>query len=373
MELLTEAREWPTEPGRARRAAVSSFGISGTNAHVILEGVESAAPVERAVASDGVAPGGVVPLVVSGRSPEGVRAQAARLAGFLEEQPDLSLTDVAYSLATSRAHFDHRAVVVAGSVAEAREDLASVDPQSVVPGRVGVLFTGQGAQRAGMGRELYETFPVFAEAFNEVCAVVDEGLGCSLKDLVFGDETALLDETRYAQPALFAVEVALFRLVESWGVRVDFVAGHSIGEVTAAFVAGVWSLEDAAALVVARGRLMQALPPGGVMFAVEATEEEVAPMLSEGVSIAAVNGPTSLVLSGVEDAVTKVVARFGGRRTKRLRVSHAFHSSLMDPMLEEFRQVVAGLTFHEPAVPVVSNLTGEVAQAGRLCVPEYWV
>ncbi|WP_306287019.1 SDR family NAD(P)-dependent oxidoreductase [Streptomyces sp. LUP30] len=231
VELLREAREWPSAPDRPRRAGVSAFGISGTNAHVILEAVQTESPVERAVAPDGVAPGGVVPLVVSGRSPEAVRAQAARLAGFLEEQPELSLTDVAYSLATGRARFDHRAVVVAGSVAEAREHLASVESQAVVPGRLGVLFTGQGAQRAGMGRELYGAFPVFAEAFNEVCAVVDEGLGCSLKDLVFGDGSALLEETRYAQPALFAVEVALFRLVESWGVRPDYLAGHSIGEV----------------------------------------------------------------------------------------------------------------------------------------------
>ncbi|MEU4878741.1 acyltransferase domain-containing protein, partial [Streptomyces sp. NPDC021608] len=273
-----------------------------------------------------------------------MRAQTARLADLLEQRPELNLTDVAFSLATTRAHFDHRAVVVAGSADEAREHLASVEPQTVVPGRVGVLFTGQGSQRAGMGRELYGAFPVFAEAFNEVCAAVDKELGRSLRQLVFegGD---LLDETRYAQPALFAVEVALFRLVESWGVRPDYLAGHSIGEVTAAFVAGVWSLEDAAALVVARGRLMQALPSGGAMFAVEAAEDEVVPLLTEGVSIAAVNGATSLVLSGVEDAVTAVVARLERRRSKRLRVSHAFHSSLMDPMLDEFRQVVAGLTF----------------------------
>ncbi|WP_229878809.1 type I polyketide synthase, partial [Streptomyces humidus] len=228
VELLTESREWPAAPDRPRRAGVSAFGISGTNAHVILEGVEAAAPVEREVAPGGVTPdgvtvlGGVVPLVVSGRSPEAVRAQAVRLAGFLEERAELSLRDVAFSLATTRARFDHRAVVVAGSAAEAREHLVSVDVQGVVAGRVGVLFTGQGSQRAGMGSELYAAFPVFAEAFDEVCAAVDGHLGRSLKDLVFGDEAVLLEETRFAQPALFAVEVALFRLVESWGVRADY-------------------------------------------------------------------------------------------------------------------------------------------------------
>ncbi|WP_190154623.1 acyltransferase domain-containing protein, partial [Streptomyces humidus] len=211
VELLTEAREWPASHDRPRRAAVSSFGISGTNAHVILEAVEAESPVERAVEPGAVASGGVVPLVVSGRSPGAVRAQAVRLAGFLEERPGLDLADVAYSLATARARFDHRAVVVAGSAGEARERLMSVESRAVVPGRVGVLFTGQGSQRVGMGRELYAAFPVFAAAFNEVCAVVDEGLGCSLKDLVFGDEAVLLEETRFAQPALFAVEVALFR------------------------------------------------------------------------------------------------------------------------------------------------------------------
>ncbi|MFI9569774.1 type I polyketide synthase, partial [Streptomyces rishiriensis] len=222
VELLTEAREWPETPDRPRRAAVSSFGLSGTNAHVILEAVETGSSVEGAVAPDGGAPADVVPLVVSGRSSEAVRDQAARLAGFLEERPGLDLTDVAFSLATTRAHFDHRAVVVAGSVGEAREHLVSVDPQSVVPGRLGVLFTGQGSQRVGMGRELHAVFPVFAEAFDEVCAAVDKELGRSLKHLVFegGD---LLEETRFAQPALFAVEVALFRLVESWGVRPDYV------------------------------------------------------------------------------------------------------------------------------------------------------
>ncbi|MFI0819545.1 type I polyketide synthase, partial [Streptomyces sp. NPDC021098] len=365
VELLTEAREWP-DVDRPRRAAVSSFGISGTNAHVVLEQVVEEPAAERVVS------GGAVPLVVSGKSAEAVGAQAERLAAYLEAHDAVSLTDVAYSLAVSRAHFDHRAVVVADSVDEARGALSTVRGEEVASGRLGVVFTGQGSQRIGMGRELYAAYPVFAEAFDAVCAAVDGLLGRSLKEVVFG-ESELLDETGFAQPALFAVEVALFRLVESWGVRPDFVAGHSIGEVVAAYVAGVWSLEDAAALVVARGQLMQALPAGGAMVAVEAAEDEVVPLLTEGVSIAAINGPTSLVLSGAEDAVLAVTGRFEGRRTKRLRVSHAFHSPLMDGMLDDFRQVAAGLSYAQPQLPVVSNLTGEVADAARLCSPEYWV
>ncbi|MFF7649492.1 SDR family NAD(P)-dependent oxidoreductase [Streptomyces sp. NPDC007983] len=365
VELLTESREWP-EVDRPRRAAVSSFGISGTNAHVVLEAVMEDDVAERVVS------GGVVPLVVSGKSADVVAAQAEQLAAFLKARDDVSLADVAYSLATSRVHFDHRAVVVAESAGQARDALAAVRGEEVVSGRLGVVFTGQGSQRLGMGRVLYAAYPVFAEAFDQVCEAVDVPLGRSLKEVVFG-ESELLDQTGFAQPALFAVEVALFRLVESWGVRPDFVAGHSIGEVVAAHVAGVWSLEDAAALVVARGQLMQALPAGGVMVAVEATEDEVTPLLTDGVDIAAINGPTSLVLSGGEDAVMAVAGRFAGRRVKRLRVSHAFHSPLMDGMLEEFRQVAAGLAYAEPQLPVVSNLTGELAEPARLCSPEYWV
>ncbi|MEU6593911.1 type I polyketide synthase [Streptomyces sp. NPDC046881] len=370
VELLTEARSWPREEARARRAGVSSFGVSGTNAHVVIE----EAPAEEVPQQESGFTG-PVPLVVSARSARALKAQAERLADHLEAG-DRNLSDVAYSLVTTRAALDHRAVVVAADRAEAVAALRAVpaDAAAVSAGRLAVLFTGQGSQRVGMGRELYAAYPVFAEAFDEVAAELDRYLPRSLKDVVWDDGEAL-DRTEFTQPALFAVEVALFRLVESWGVRPDFVAGHSIGELAAAHVAGVWSLSDAARLVAARGRLMQGLPEGGAMIAVQAAEDEVRPLLTEGVDIAAVNGPVSVVLSGVEDAVQRVAEALAGqgRKTKKLAVSHAFHSVLMEPMLEEFRKIASELTYHEPRIAVVSNVTGKPAAAEELTSPEYWV
>ncbi|WP_409490914.1 SDR family NAD(P)-dependent oxidoreductase [Amycolatopsis sp. cmx-11-12] len=352
VSLLTEAQPWP---GPERRAGVSSFGISGTNAHVIIEQGEPADAVERAELP-------AVPLVLSAKSPEALAEQARNLTGFLTSEDDVDLADVAYSLATGKVAFEYRAAVVGTN----REDLlAALDPVTMTQvrgGRVGFLFTGQGSQRVGMGLELYEAFPVFARAFDEVC---DD----SLREVI--EAGVDLDQTGWAQPALFAVEVALFRLLESWGVRPDFVAGHSIGEIAAAHVAGVFSLDDALTLVRARGRLMQQLPRGGAMVAIQAGEAEIQPLLVDGVGIAAVNGPDSVVISGVEDKVLEIAARF--TKTKRLSVSHAFHSPWMDGMLDQFDAVVRALDFHPPRIPLVSTVTGRPAHADVLGDPEYWV
>ncbi|WP_374121250.1 SDR family NAD(P)-dependent oxidoreductase [Streptomyces sp. RS2] len=379
VELLTEARVWP-EVGRPRRAAVSSFGISGTNAHVIVEQFME----EEGVASEAAIDLPVVPWVLSGKSAEALRGQAARLLRYFGQTSDERALDVGFSLATSRSVLEHRAVVtghdegelLAGLTALVHGDAGrGVVVGSVRTGKTAFLFTGQGAQRVGMGRELYEAFPVFAAALDAAVAELDAHLPRPLREVVWGEDAAVLERTEFTQPALFAFETALFRLLESWGVRPDFLAGHSVGELTAAHVAGVLSLADAARLVAARARLMQALPAGGAMVAVQATEAEVLPHLSETVSVAAVNGPEAVVISGTEADVLAITSHFEseGRRTSRLRVSHAFHSSLMEPMLEEFRAVAAGVEFAEPQLPVVSNVTGELASSGELCSPEYWV
>ncbi|BCM71123.1 modular polyketide synthase [Streptomyces sp. EAS-AB2608] len=380
VELLTEARDWP-ETGRPRRVGVSSFGLSGTNAHLILEQAPEEPATEPLLPADGV-----VPVLVSARSAGALAGQAGRLAAFVDGT-DAPLVTVAGALVSRRAVLSERAVVVAGSREEAvaglRELAAGESASSVVTGsgadgKTVFVFPGQGSQRVGMGRELYGRYPVFAQALDEACAALDAQLGAeqSVKDVIFGDVGGgLLDQTVFTQAGLFAVESALFRLVESWGVRPDVVAGHSIGEIVAAYVAGVLSLPDAAALVAARGRLMQALPSGGAMVAVAATEEEIAEHLGDGVDLAAVNAPGSVVLSGDETAVLAVAEKLReqGRRVKRLTVSHAFHSVLMEPMLAEFAEALSGLSWNEPAIPVVSNVTGKPAEPGQLTDPAYWV
>lgn len=384
LRVVDELQEWPVVAGRPRRAGVSSFGFGGTNAHVIVEEAGSVgADTVSGRADVGGSGGGVVAWVISGKTASALAAQAGRLGRYVRARPALDVVDMGYSLVSTRSVFDHRAVVVGQTRDELLAGLAGVvagRPEAGVvcgvgkpAGKTAFVFAGQGSQWLGMGSELYAAYPVFAEALDAVVDELDRHLRYPLRDVIWGHDQDLLNTTEFAQPALFAVEVALYRLLMSWGVRPGLVLGHSVGELAAAHVAGALCLPDAAMLVAARGRLMQALPAGGAMFAVQAREDEVAPMLGHDVSIAAVNGPASVVISGAHDAVSAIADRLRGqgRRVHRLAVSHAFHSALMEPMIAEFTAVAAELSVGLPTIPVISNVTGQLV-ADDFASADYW-
>jgi acyl transferase domain-containing protein/acyl carrier protein len=398
VRLLSSPVSWP-EGERPRRAGISSFGVSGTNAHMILE--QAPRPAESPAGrtsprGDVDAPPSpapeLLPFLISASSEQALEAQAARLQAHLRAKPELELDTLAGALACGRAQLSHRAVVIAKDYDEVSSLLQALqrgEPTDGLiqgtarnQGKIAYLFSGQGSQWAGMGKDLYGAFPLFAEAFDALCEALDAHLQRSLKDVIFSldgsAEAALLDQTQFTQAAMFTLEVALYRLVTSFGIKPDYLMGHSIGELSAAHVAGVLSLEDAATLVAARGRLMASLPETGAMLAIQASEEEALESLSgfeDDVSLAAVNGPSATVISGDRDAIERLASIWGERqrKTKRLQVSHAFHSKLMEPMLDEFRLIAEGLAFSKPAIPIVSNVSGELLSVEAATSAEYWV
>ncbi|WP_455680441.1 SDR family NAD(P)-dependent oxidoreductase, partial [Streptomyces rubrogriseus] len=386
--LATESVDWPPT-GRLRRAAVSAFGISGTNAHVILEQAPvrpepepepELEPEPESVA--GAEDRAELAWVLSARTRPALRGQAARLLTHLRSNEDLAPAAVATALVATRSRFPYRAVVTGTDRAELLDRLAETaraEPAEPAPGPLVFLFPGHGSQYASMGAGLYNRFRTYADALDEVLAALDANLERPLADLLFAEKgspgAALLqDRTEFTQPALFAVEVALFRLVESLGLRPDHLLGHSFGELAAAHVAGVLSLPDAARLITARGRVMSALPPGS-MAQITAGADEIEPTLEPGVSIAALNAPGVTVVSGTPDAVERVVAhwRDRGRRSVRLPNRHAFHSAGLDGLLGEFAAVAEEVTCHPPTIPIVSGLTGEPAAGEDLRSADYWL
>ncbi|HEY3592362.1 MAG TPA: type I polyketide synthase, partial [Polyangiaceae bacterium] len=382
VEVVTDNRPWHV--GEATLAAgVSSFGLSGTNAHVVLEEppADSAepAPTRRAEL-----------VVVSAKSDGALRSSLMRLRERVEAHPELSLGDFAFSLATTRSLMDHRVSFVARTRDELLGSLKTLaegtPPQGFwVPAgetaKVAWLFSGQGAQQPGMGRALYREWPAFRDALDAALADIDQHLDRPLRDVMWATpgepESDRLNQTAYTQPALFAVEWALAALWRSWGVQPDFVGGHSVGEIAAAAVAGVMTLADAARFVCHRGRVMQALPTGGAMVAIGAPPEAVAEWIAARaatVSIAAVNGPSSVVISGVEADVMAIAdsAAGAGAPTKRLTVSHAFHSPLMDPALRELEAVARSIEARPPSIPMLALVRGEWATT-EVQTPNYWV
>ncbi|MFJ1754071.1 SDR family NAD(P)-dependent oxidoreductase [Kitasatospora sp. NPDC088134] len=380
-------RPWP-DPQRPLLAAVSSFGMGGANAHVLLAEAP-AAPATSAVPA--AVPG--LPVLLSGRTPDALRAQAARLAEHLEQRPELKPDVLAPALAAHRTRFRHRAALPVCERAELLTELRALaddrpSPRAVLgaapadgPARTALLFSGQGSQQAGAGRELYAAQPVFAAALDETLAALDPHLDRPLRELLFADpdsaEAALLDRTEYTQPALFAWSTALHRLAQYHGLAGEFVLGHSVGAIAAVHAADALPLADAATLVTARARLMQAARADGAMVAVQAAAEEVLPLLAgygDRVALAADNEPDAVVLSGDAGPVTELATRFAelGRRTRPLRVSHAFHSAHMDSALDEYRRIAAGLRFRAPRLTVVSDLTGAPATAEELASADYW-
>ncbi|NER48711.1 MAG: type I polyketide synthase [Symploca sp. SIO1A3] len=399
VKVSTQLTPWQTN-GNSRIAGVSSFGFSGTNAHVILEEAPKQGNSSSATSNskdDLERP--VHILTLSGKTQTALAALVSSYQNYLQTHPELGVADICYTANTGRTHFKHRLAVVASNQQDLAEklqqhqqgeDVAGIYsgelPNSTTVPKIAFLFTGQGSQYVNMGRELYQKAPVFREAINqceEILSSLETFQDKSLREILYPADdssgSSLLDQTAYTQPALFAIEYALFKLWQSWGIKPEVVMGHSVGEYVAATVAGVLSLEDGLKLIAARGSLMQKLPAGGAMVSVMASESKVLETLkamswSEKVAIAAINGPESTVISGEAEAVRAIATHLEseGIKTKQLKVSHAFHSPLMEPMLAEFEAVAKQITYSQPRISLISNVTGK--QVGsEITKAEYWV
>ena len=383
VRVATEIIPWHRN-GTPRLAGVNSFGYSGTNAHVILQ----EAPTQSNGHAKNLSEHTSEMLVVSAKSPASLDELVDRWIEFLDKDLETSLHDIAFSAALSRTQLTQRLAIVGKDKEDIKQKLHAWregrTPKGAAHGqifpkvkpKIAFIFTGQGSQYADMGRELYASEPRFAETINRIASFMDPELGAPLLEVLFGEKSAqYLENTRYVQPALFALEYALADLVRHWGVEPSYVIGHSIGEIVAACIAGMLDLEDAARFVVARGRLMGSLPEGGTMLAIAAAPEQVQRWVQgkeTDVAIATVNGPHAVVISGRAEAVAEVgvMAQTAGRQIKELEVSHAFHSPLMDPILDELTQAASSMRISPPRIPILSNASGDFF--GDEVKPEYW-
>ncbi|MEL7333628.1 MAG: beta-ketoacyl synthase N-terminal-like domain-containing protein, partial [Cyanobacteria bacterium J06560_2] len=398
LEIATEQQPWVANE-QPRIAGVSAFGFGGTNAHVIVS--EAAQPASEIATSDSQTPADEASLLLKPRPLQlltlSAKSEAALQALVMQYQDWLTadnrnittlLGDICFTANAGRSHFSHRLALIASSTDQLQTQLQSITDQSTGaniftgaapnqrPPKIAFLFTGQGAQYFEMGQELYATHPIFRAELNR-CADVLKNYDIDLLKVLYQENNNTLDQTAYTQPALFAIEYALAQLWKSWGIKPEAVLGHSVGEYAAACIAGIFSLEDGLKLIAERGRLMQALPPGGEMISLLATVEQTQQWIepyAQSVSIAAINGPSSVVISGEGEALSAIARTLSEQniKHKKLTVSHAFHSPLMEPVLADFQSVAQTVSYTAPTIPFISCLTGkEITDA--IATPDYWI